>query len=104
MCEVVDLSDSYAVSNYGRVKNTKTEYVLSTGLKVSPKGKIENRYATIGIKGRVLRIHRAVASVFVEGYAPGLEIDHKDMDIYNNTPDNLQWLTRAEHQALECVS
>ena len=98
--EVVDLSDGYVVSNYGRFKNIKTDYVLSTGLKVSPPGKIENRYATVGIKGRVLRVHRAVASVFVEGYAPGLEVDHIDGDIYNNSAENFRWLTKAEHMSI----
>ena len=97
---VLDLSDKYVVSNYGTFKNIKTGYTLTTGLKVSPKGKIENRYATVGIGGRVLRVHRAVASTFVEGYAPGLEIDHIDGDIYNNKADNFRWLTKAEHMAI----
>ena len=103
-----DLSDTLLVSNYGRLKTVKRNKIVSIRLKGSPSGKSENRYnvftATNNGVTKNLRVHRAVASVFVDGYAPGLEIDHIDDDIYNNNADNFRWLTKAEHQALGCVS
>lgn len=96
----LDMSGSYMVSNIGRIMNTKTGYMLSIGLKQSPVGKIENRYQTCGIKGNVLRVHRAVCSAFVDGYRPGYDVDHIDGDIYNNSSDNLRWICPVEHMSL----
>lgn len=48
---------------------------------------------------RYHNIHILVARVFVKGYSPGLEVNHKDMDRTNNASDNLEWMTHAENVA-----
>lgn len=40
---------------------------------------------------------RLVASHFVDGYAPGLTVDHINGDTTDNRAVNLQWLSRAEN-------
>lgn len=42
------------------------------------------------------RLHRLVAEAFI-GSVEGLEVHHKDRDKENNRADNLEVLTKAEH-------
>lgn len=44
-----------------------------------------------------LTVHRAVAIAFVDGYAPGLQINHKDGDKLNNCAENLEWVSGEEN-------
>ena len=44
-------------------------------------------------KGYMLDLARAVACAWVDGYAPGLTVDHINHDRDNNDASNLQWLT-----------
>ena len=46
---------------------------------------------------RVVGIHRLVAEAFVRGMADGLEVNHKDGNKENNTPENLEWCTKSEN-------
>ena len=39
------------------------------------------------------RVHRLVASAFVEGYKAGLIVNHIDEDKTNNNSSNLEWCT-----------
>lgn len=51
------------------------------------KGKFKSEY-----------IHRIVGKLFVRGYKRGLEINHKDGDKYNNSADNLEWVTSSQNK------
>lgn len=49
--------------------------------------------------GRVKRVyvHRLVAMLFVDGYDPDKEVNHKDYNKANNTYTNLEWVTKSEN-------
>lgn len=42
---------------------------------------------------KTINIHRLVAELFVEGYAHGLVVNHKDGNKLNNKYSNLEWVT-----------
>lgn len=45
-----------------------------------------------------IAVHLLVARVFVEGFAPGLEANHKDGNKENCAASNLEWVTRSGNQ------
>ena len=55
-------------------------------------------YLTFSFKpyGHIL-IHRALGIAFVDGYKPGLCIDHIDSNRKNNNLNNLRWVTYGEN-------
>lgn len=86
----------YMVSNFGRIRSLKTKKNKG-GLK-SPclNRKRGNRYYIQLVKDKKIyhfSVHRLVAMAFVEGYQPGLEVNHKDENPQNNHADNLEWCT-----------
>lgn len=48
---------------------------------------------------KTVPIHILVASTFVEGYQPGLVINHIDENTKNYNCDNLQWVTPQQNTA-----
>lgn len=46
-----------------------------------------------------IAVHLLVARAFVDGFAPGLEANHKDGDKKNNAATNLEWVTHQGNQA-----
>lgn len=42
-------------------------------------------------------VHRLVGMAFVDGYAEGLVINHKDANKLNNAPGNLEWVTKSRN-------
>jgi maltooligosyltrehalose synthase len=83
----------YSVSVEGTIYNKKGKIV---GQRTSTKG-----YKIINLSKDGLsvthRVHRIVASAYVEGEAEGLQVDHIDGDKCNNHKDNLRWCTAAEN-------
>ena len=104
---VLDLSDTHQVSNTGLIYNNMRKHVSKDEPKpIMPGGK-DNRYRCFGInmqrftgKNSVkrLRVHRAVACMFVEGYVDGYDVDHIDENIFNNNADNLRWVCPTIHR------
>lgn len=45
-----------------------------------------------------IAVHLVVARAFVDGFAAGLEANHKDGDKENNAALNLEWVTHRENQ------
>ena len=43
------------------------------------------------------RVHRLVASVWVEGYFEGAEVNHIDYNRANNRADNLEWISHRDN-------
>lgn len=87
----------YQVSNLGRVKS----------LSWSIPGKImkifsdEKGYLNIHLSkdGKVFhaKIHRLVASEFIGNPEALPEVNHKDFNKANNTPENLEWVTSLQN-------
>lgn len=85
----------YEVSNHGRVVSLHRKRRLMS-VWHSPDGYLQTGL-THGDRKMKARINRLVAMAFVEGYAVGLEANHKDGDKNNNSPSNLEWVTTQEN-------
>ena len=86
------------ISNYGNVRNPKTDRVLrqafnkSTGyfsVFVKPNGRQG--------KGKYIRVHRAVAETWIENPEQHPVVNHKDGNKLNNHVDNLEWCTYSHN-------
>jgi hypothetical protein len=89
-----DIDKYIEVSNYGRVRNVKTEhyYVLIK------KGSYYRVSIKCGDKKFSYPVHRLVALSFLENkYGSNAHVDHINKDKINNHVSNLQWLSPKEH-------
>jgi HNH endonuclease len=74
------------------------------GLIMFPKGKYttgqksNGAYRSVTIDNKPYKVHRLIAATWVEGYAPGLIVNHIDhADDCNNDASNLEWCTHSEN-------
>lgn len=85
-----------------------SEYTVdSDGFVISKRGKPlkpslnQHGYQIINlmIDGRRvgMSVHSAVARTFLDGYRPGLQVNHKDGNKTNNVVTNLEWMTQLEN-------
>jgi hypothetical protein len=88
---------------YGRMRNgtVQGEFVqIRRGQLLKP-CKARHGYYEIAIqingKRTKFRVHRLVASNFVDGYFPGATVDHVDGNKENNRADNLEWVSLSEN-------
>lgn len=85
---------TYAVSNYGNVKNIKTGRLISQSSK-------KNGYKSVRLccngKHIYRLVHRLVAFAFCEGYFEGATVNHIDECTTNNYYENLEWTTLYEN-------
>lgn len=85
----------YAVSNTGKVASMKS------GWREMKPGRGKNGYLHVTLtttpgRGRTVYVHRLVADAFLPTASfPDPHTNHKDGDRHNNTPDNLEWVTRS---------
>jgi D-hexose-6-phosphate mutarotase len=93
--KVIKEAPNYSVSNLGRVKNNKTNYILKT-----QKSEAYERIGLICLDGKKhnKRVHRLVLETFnpIEGMKK-LVVNHKDANHFNNNLNNLEWLTQSEN-------
>lgn len=88
-----DLDDKYAISNFGRVKNVRTNKFL----------KLHNfrGYDTVQLviqgKKQTFRVHRLVARCFIPNPYSKPYVNHKDGNKCNNHISNLEWCTAKEN-------
>lgn len=91
--EINDYENIYQISNYGNVRNIKTNRIL--------KSNIRGMYLAIGLwnksEGKNVRIHNLVASAFVPNPENKTEINHIDGNKLNNHFSNLEWCTHKEN-------
>jgi len=89
---------NYSVSNFGNVMNVKTNKIM----KLCVKG----GYQIISLKGiagkKSFKVHRLVASAFIENPENKPEVNHKDKNRLNNNVNNLEWNTRSENNNHRC--
>ena len=85
------LPDNYTVDSDGHLWNRLTNREI--GNRPDNKG-----YLTVTLPNcKRVRIHKIVALAFVDGYEPGLTVDHINGDKTDNRVENLQWLSNADN-------
>lgn len=94
--------ESYLCSNYGRIKNTKSNKILN--------GYVDNcGYVRFDLFENGKRFplcgHRAVALTFIPSIEGKPFVNHKDGDKTNNFIENLEWCNCYEniHHAMEVL-
>ena len=92
---------AYEVSNYGQVRNIKSQKILSGKLMVS--GGYYQVHLRSGVQsknGKYITIHRLVAQAFCENDNPEKKymVDHIDRNKTNNYYKNLRWVTPSENK------
>ena len=87
----------YEISNFGNVRNNKKKL-----LKPFLRGKRKGTYLCIDLytdgKRKRIDVHRLVAFHFVDNPDNKSEVNHLDLNPFNNRADNLEWCTRSENE------
>lgn len=87
----VRFDKDYGVSQYGRIKNCRTNRILGMS-------KHQDGYLFVTIHGEQIPAHRIVAKIFLKDtYADDLVVNHKDGNKMNNFVENLEWVTQSEN-------
>ena len=83
------VNDDYDVSNQGRIRHGSR--ILSGSLH-------NDGYIFVTIHGKQTPLHRLIATAFIPNTEHKPEVNHKDGNKQNNSPENLEWVTRKENQ------
>jgi hypothetical protein len=89
---VVPSSPRHVVSNTGRVAVLKTKRILSQLYDSSG-----YRIVSIWGQGGRFRVHNLVAEAFLGKKPFGAQVNHKDGNKSNNTPENLEYISQKEN-------
>lgn len=92
----LDLSDRFLISNTGKLYSKISNKILKT--QINKEG-YEIVCVSLGSRNnkKILRMHVAVAYMFVDGYRDDFVVNHKDGNKLNNNFNNLEWVTRKEN-------
>ena len=87
---------NYQVSNYGRVKNKLTNKILNIA---TTKKRYCQTTVSLGSRNnyKIIRIHRAVAELFIPNPNNLPQVNHIDGDKTNNKVDNLEWCDNSHN-------
>lgn len=87
--------EHFQVSNYGRVRNSKTGNILSIG----DNG---HGYCNVTLKARPYEVkkyvHRLVAEAFLPDFDKNLQVNHIDKNKKNNNVTNLEMVTDSQNK------
>jgi len=97
----------YEVSNLGRVKSLARTIIRSDGRRcvvtekilterVNDRGYIEIKLSRLG-SSTYKKLHRIVATAFLDNPENKPEVNHKDGNKKNNQAENLEWATHSEN-------
>ena len=86
----IEGSPKYEVSNEGKIRNKKTQYILKPHL--GTRG-----YFQITLARKTQILHRIVARAFVKNPENLSQVNHRDHDRTNNRAHNLEWCTVQEN-------
>lgn len=99
----------YQVSSFGRVKGLKRTVTRRNGWKHTTNERIMKQsnhrcgYLEIILclegKQKCYKVHRLVASAFIDNLNQKKFINHKDCNKKNNKMENLEWVTKAENNS-----
>jgi len=96
---VADSNGIYYISDHGQVKSYK--YGKERILKPFQIGKVGRKYFAVDIhingKRKIKKIHKLIASAFIENPCNKLTVNHKDGNKLNNHINNLEWNTQKEN-------
>ena len=84
---------NYSVSNFGNVKNNKTNRTM----KLSIKGGYYHVSLTNEDCRKGCKVHRLVALAFIQNLENKTDVNHIDKNKLNNNVSNLNWMTRKEN-------
>ena len=90
----IDGQENYAISSFGKVKNTKTGKILKGS--VNSNGYLHINLYDDGVK-KTHKIHRLVACAFIDNPDDKECVDHIDNDKTNNNISNLRFATSKEN-------
>lgn len=88
--DIKETGNKYEISNKGRLKNKKTQKILSIK---NSKGWYLSIRLLINGKYKTFKIHRLVAQYFVPNPNNLPIVNHKDLNKQNNFAENLEWTT-----------
>lgn len=96
-CKKSPLYPNYAASQCGKIFRISTKKAMS----VSPQGHPPYLYfrACHNNKASNVRVHRAVASAWIDNPENHSDVNHKDGNKFNNHISNLEWVSKAQNQA-----
>ena len=86
---------NYSVSNYGRVRNDNTKTIRK--LSKNSYGYLRTNITIRNVGHKEIKVHRAVAELFIPNPLNLPQVNHKDGNKENNYIDNLEWVTCKEN-------
>ena len=102
----------YQVSNEGRVKSLDRVVMRKNGIPLTVKGRflkpyinpLDGRHMVVALcKNNIPKthkIHQLVAQAFIPNPNCCTVVHHKDHNPENNVVENLEWMSKLEHQSL----
>lgn len=88
--DIIGYEGLYQISNYGNVRNAKTNKILKSGLS-------STGYYTVSLKGLSHSIHRLLAIHFIPNPNNKGDVNHINGIKTDNNLKNLEWVTRSEN-------